>query len=243
MIGKIIGILFIISVIGSIMEKIEKSKKKSEIKNSNNNRNSYIKSQANINTVYNKKFKENDIIMFAVAMQDTLESMTGKMLTKQEISGLAQNYRFAYENFNEDDVYWGNYGASYKINGKDLYHPLFRKWESNFIDEDKKMMYQLKDFNRKFSDFLGENYDNIKDGNTFYNDFKYNYDSNYDETPESIFAKANDLYPKYIKYFYTDQEYYSKVEEYINLYEFQKNSTYILGKDLDEFLEEYIVNK
>ena len=157
MIGKIIGILFIISVIGSIMEKIEKSKKKKETKN--NNKNLYIKSQANINTVYNKKFKENDIIMFAVAMQDTLESMTGKMLTKQEISGLAQNYRFAYENFNEDDVYWGNYGASYKINGKDLYHPLFRRWESNFTDEDKKMMYQLKDFNRKFSDFIGENYD------------------------------------------------------------------------------------
>ncbi|WP_315521598.1 hypothetical protein [Leptotrichia wadei] len=237
MIGKILVILLIISVIGSIMEKIEKSKKKKETKN--NNKNLYTQSQTNTGTMYDK----NDIIMFTVAMQETLESMTGKMLTNQEVSGLVQNYRFAYENFNEDDIYWGNYGESYNINGKDLYHPLFRKWESNFTNEDKKMMYQLKDFNRKLSNFIGKNYDDTKNRNTFYNDFKYNYDSYYDETPESIFAKANELYPKYIKYFYTEQEYYSKVEEYINLYEFQKNSTYILGKDLEEFLEEYITNK
>ena len=107
----------------------------------------------------------------------------------------------------------------------------------------KKWCIQLKDFNRKLSNFIGKNYDDTKNRNAFYDDFKYNYDSYYDETPESIFAKANKLYPKYIKYFYTDQEYYSKVEEYINLYEFQKNSTYILGKDLEEFLEEYITNK
>ena len=58
MIAKIIGILFIISVIGSIMEKIEKSKKKKEIKNNTSSRNLYTPSQTNINTIYNKKFKE-----------------------------------------------------------------------------------------------------------------------------------------------------------------------------------------
>ena len=95
MIGKILVILLIISVIGSIMEKIEKSKKKKETKN--NNKNLYTQSQTNTGTMYDK----NDIIMFAVAMQETLESMTGKMLTNQEVSGLVQNYRFAYENLNE----------------------------------------------------------------------------------------------------------------------------------------------
>ena len=266
---KFISILIIIFAVISLIKSPKKHKEnKDSISSSKSFKNNLEDTYKN-NILENMEMSENDVTISitATSLKDMLESkfILNRKLTDGEISNLIKNFRFASKNLNEDDVYWGIYDLKYKSSysdKKNLYHPLLDKWKIDFTENDEKIILLFENYNKKYSNFLSENYSNPENDNLSFDEFIYkshdeflnNSNKNYyknniskpnnnTETIDSLIEKSKILYPKYIKYFNTNQEYYNTVGNYIMLYVYQQTVsdtlTCITGINLEEFLKEH----